>query len=300
MLHRKTDPEASKEKTCRGHSALGDRESDQVDANVILLILGGFLGEFIDSSIGMLYGTILSPVLIIAGYDPRVVVPSILLTQAMAGLVAAIGHHRLRNVDFSIDNGALKKRKGAGFINSLKKAMTRDSKVVIVVSVLGILAVVGASLVAVSIPEVALKTYIGVLVLVMGAILVSRSKFTFSWNKILGIGALSAFNKGLSGGGFGPVVTSGQMISGRGSKSAIGATTLSEVPICIAGFLAYLLRNRMSTWNLVVFLGIGAIVGALVGPHITAKIKSEKGMKIGLGILVIALGIWTLVKTWLI
>ncbi|MBW2124088.1 MAG: sulfite exporter TauE/SafE family protein [Deltaproteobacteria bacterium] len=189
-----------------------------MDANVILLILGGFLGEFIDSSIGMLYGTILSPVLIIAGYDPRVVVPSILLTQAMAGLVAAIGHHRLRNVDFSIDNGALKKRKGAGFINSLKKAMTRDSKVVIVVSVLGILAVVGASLVAVSIPEVALKTYIGVLVLVMGAILVSRSKFTFSWNKILGIGALSAFNKGLSGGGFGPVVTSGQMISGRGSK----------------------------------------------------------------------------------
>ena len=285
---------------CPGHSALGDRESDHVDANVLLLILAGFLGELLDSSIGMLYGTILSPVLIIAGYDPRVVVPSILLTQAIAGLVAAIGHHRLRNVDFSVDNGAIKKGKDVAFINSLKKAMTRDSKVVIVVSVLGILAVIIASLVATSIPKVALKTYIGVLVLVMGVILVSRSKFTFSWNKILGIGALSAFNKGLSGGGFGPVVTSGQMISGRGSKSAIGATTLSEVPICIAGFLAYLLRNGMSTWNLVVFLGIGAIVGALVGPHITAKIKSEKAMKVGLGILVIALGIWTLVKTWLI
>lgn len=69
------------------------------------------------------------------------------------------------------------------------------------------------------------------------------------------------------------------MISGRASKGAIGATTLSETPICIAGFLAYLLRNGMSTWSLVIFLGIGAIVGAVVGPHITARFKSEKRSK---------------------
>jgi uncharacterized membrane protein YfcA len=56
----------------------------------------------------------------------------------------------------------------------------------------------------------------------------------------------------------------------------------------------------MSTWNLVIFLGIGAIVGSFVGPHITAKFKSEKRVRIGLGILVIALGIWTLAKTWLL
>ena len=271
-----------------------------MDVNVILLILGGFLGELLDSSLGMLYGTILSPVLIIAGYDARVVVPSILLTQAIAGLIAATGHHRLRNADFSVDNVAVKRREGKGLISSLKKAITRDSKVVLVVSALGILASILAAFVATSIPKAALNTYIGVLVLVMGAILVSRATFRFSWRKILGIGALSAFNKGLSGGGFGPIVTAGQMIAGRASKSAIGATTLAEAPICIAGFLIYLLRNGMSTWNLVIYLGIGAIAGALIGPHITAKLKSEKGVKVGLGILVIALGIWTLAKTWLL
>lgn len=285
---------------CPGHSALGGKESGQVDANVLLLVLAGFLGELLDSSLGMLYGTILSPVLIIAGYDPLVVVPSILLTQAISGLVAAIGHHRLRNADFSVSNGAIKGREGGGLINSLKKSITRDSKVVLVVSALGVLASVIAAVVATSIPKAALNTYIGVLVLVMGAILVSRSTFRFSWRKILGIGAISAFNKGLSGGGFGPIVTAGQMISGRESKSAIGATTLSEMPICMAGFLAYLLRNGMSTWALVVFLGIGAIVGAVVGPHITAKLRSEKGVRIGLGIVVLALGIWTLAKTWLL
>jgi len=285
---------------CPGRSALGDKESDHVDANVLLLILAGFVGELLDSSLGMLYGTILSPVLIIAGYDVRVVVPSILLTQATAGLIAAIGHHRLHNADFSVDNKAVKRREGEGLIGSLKKAITRDSKVVIVVSALGILASIIAAFVATSIPKAALNTYIGVLVLVMGAILVSRSTFRFSWRKILGIGALSAFNKGLSGGGFGPIVTAGQMISGRRSKSAIGATTLSEAPICIAGFLIYLLRRGMSTWNLVIFLGIGAIVGALVGPYITAKLKAETRVRVGLGILVIVLGAWTLVKTWLL
>ncbi len=271
-----------------------------MDARVLWLILAGFLGELLDSSLGMLYGTILSPVLIIAGYDPLVVVPSILLTQAIAGLIAAIGHHRLHNVDFGVDNEAVKRWEGASYVRFLKRALTRDSKVVIVVSVLGILASIIAAFVATSIPKTALNTYIGVLVLIMGAILVSRGSFQFSWRKILAIGALSAFNKGLSGGGFGPIVTSGQMISGRESRSAVGATTLSEAPICIAGFLIYLLRNGMSTWHLVIFLGIGAIAGALIGPHITAKFSSERAVRVGLGILVIVLGTWTLAKTWLL
>ncbi len=129
-----------------------------MDVDLILLILGGFLGELLDSSLGMLYGTILSPVLIIAGYDPLIVVPSILLTQAVGGLIAAVGHHRLRNADFSIDNVALKRRKGSTIFSSLKKATTRDFKIVIVVAVLGIVASVFASLVATSIPKAALKT----------------------------------------------------------------------------------------------------------------------------------------------
>lgn len=270
-----------------------------MDVQMILLILGGFIGELLDSSLGMLYGTILSPVLIIAGYNPLVVVPSILLTQAVGGLVSAIGHQRLRNANFSVSNEAFTKEETSSFFSSLKRAMTRDSKVVIVVSVLGIAATVVASVVAMSISKTALNTYIGVLVLVMGGILVSRSRFTFSWRKILFIGAISAFNKGLSGGGFGPIVTAGQMISGRATKSSIGATTLSEVPICIVGFVAYLLQNGLSTWNLVIYLGIGAIVGALIGPFVTSKFESESKVRIGLGILVVALGAWTLAKTWL-
>jgi len=271
-----------------------------MDAGALMLVLGGLLAELLDSSLGMLYGTILSPVLIIAGYDPLTVVPSILLTQAVGGLVAGAVHHRLRNANLVVDVKRLKNSTGTGYLRSLRKATPRDAKVVIVVSILGVLASAFAAFVAMNVPKAALTTYIGTLVLVMGLVLITRSRFTFSWRKILAIGAISAFNKGLSGGGFGPILTAGQMISGRESRSAIGATTLAEFPICFAGFLAYLLDKGMETWDLVIYLGIGAIAGAIIGPHITAKFKSEKLLKICLGLLVTALGIWTLTKTWLL
>lgn len=117
---------------------------------------------------------------------------------------------------------------------------------------------------------------------------------------MIGVAILSSFNKGLSGGGFGPIVTAGQMIPGQGSRGAIGATALAEFPICIVGFLAHVLRRGMPTWDLVIFLGVGAILGALVGPHITARFTSESKIRVSLGLLVTALGVWTLLNTWVI
>lgn len=98
-------------------------------------------------------------------------------------------------------------------------------------------ATIFAVLIAINIPKVFLKTYIGILVLIMGLLLFSRKKFTFSWKKIYLVGILSGFNKGLTGGGFGPVTTAGQMIGGRNGKNSIGVTTFAEVPICLVGFL---------------------------------------------------------------
>lgn len=267
---------------------------------MFLILVAAFICELIDSSLGMLYGTILSPLLISLGFDPLLVVPSILFSQAIGGFIASIGHHRLRNVDFSIKEDVMKRLSELGYIETFKKSTTRDLKVVFVVTSFGIFATIFAAFIALSIPKALLKTYIGVLVLAMGIIILLRSRFNFSWKKIFGIGILSAFNKGISGGGFGPVVTGGQLISGREGKESVGATTLSEAPICIAGFLTYLIKNGLSTWNLVLVLTTGAIIGGIIGPHITARFKSKEKIKLILGILIILEGTWTLLKTWLI
>ena len=66
---------------------------------------------------------------------------------------------------------------------------------------------------------------------------------------MVGIGILSAFNKGLSEGVFGPVVTSGQILAGQRHKGAIGVTTLAEAPICIIGFFTYLIGRSIGEFN---------------------------------------------------
>lgn len=271
---------------------------------IILIVLGAFVCEFIDASMGMMYGTILSPVLIIAGFEPVLVVPSILLSQAIGGFIASMFHHRFRNVNLALKtiNPKIIARKISelGCIESFKRGTTKDFKVSLCVISLGIVATITAALIAINIPKAVLKTYIGILVVAMGIILLSSRKFEFSWNKMVAIGALSAFNKGLSGGGFGPVVTSGQIIAGRDGKNSIGATTFAEAPICIVGFLTFLIAKGISDWNLVVFLSIGALLGAPLGALLTSKFRSEKRLKIILGILTLVLGAWILIRTWLL
>lgn len=268
----------------------------------LIIIMMAFVCEYMDSSIGMGYGTILSPVLLIMGFDPLVVVPAILLSQAFGGLAASIFHHQFENVSFS--------------------KSSKDLKVVFVISVFGIFATILAALIALHIPKVYLKTYIGVLVLCMGILVLSNKKFVFSWKKIIGIGIVSAFNKGLSGGGFGPVVTAGQIMAGQKHKAAIGATTLAEAPICIVGFCTYLIGRtvvelngsiaqmpvrdffrimfspKMFQWELILALFIGAVLVAPFGALTTRKIN-EKYMHLILGSIILVLGAWVLAKTYL-
>lgn len=267
----------------------------------IFLVLIAFFSEFIDSSLGMGYGTILSPVLLIIGFNPLVAVPAILITQAFGGLAASIFHHRFRNVSFSPDS--------------------RDLKVVLVISGLGIIATIIAALLSIKIPAIILKTYISVLVLIMGIIILLNKKFSFSWKKMVGIGVLSAFNKGISGGGFGPVVTAGQIMAGEKYKSAIGITTLAEAPICIASFLTYFFARvasefkgslfstpldeflrivfspKMLNGGLILALLIGSVLVAPFGAFTTRKIN-DKYMHLILGIFIVTLGVWSLVSSY--
>lgn len=234
-----------------------------------------FICELIDSSLGMMYGTILAPVLLIIGFNPLLAVPSILISQALGGLVAAGFHHRLGNVYFS--------------------RRSIDSKAVFIITAFGIIGVAAALSLALNIPSWVIKTYIGVLVLAMGALILSKRQFSFSWRRLSVVGLISSFNKAMSGGGFGPVVTTGHIISGIDSKSAVGITTLAEAPICIAAFIGYLLFHPGFSWNLAIALIVGAGIAATLGPHITSRFHSPR-LRTAIGILALILGIWTLVK----
>ena len=265
----------------------------------IVIVLAAFIMELIDAGLGMGYGTVLSPLLLAFGYSPLIVVPSILLSQAIGGLTAAIFHHKHKNVDFKPKSTNIKKIKKAlsdlGYVECFKRGFTKDIKITLTITFLGIIATVFGAFVAVQIPKWLLTTYIGVLVLIIGLIMVFKKSFKFSWKKMIGVGTLASFNKGISGGGFGPVTTGGQVIAGNHHKSSIGCTTLAEAPICITAFITYLLLNGLTSYGLLIALSIGAFIGAPFGALWTKKLNSNN-LKFILGILIIGLGAWTIIK----
>jgi hypothetical protein len=240
---------------------------------MIAIFLIAIFCEFVDASLGMMYGTILSPVLILFGIPVSDVVPAILISQALGGLIASFRHSHYGNI-------------------KLKEKDNHDFKIAMTIFLFGLVAVVAGAFVSVSIPKEYLRMYIGILVLIMGAIVLINRKFKFNWKKIYFIGFLSSFNKAMSGGGFGPLVSTGLIVSGKESKSSIGITDMAEVPICLAGFVAWIIFNGVSVLNiwLAAILCVGSMIGAFIGPYLTYKVN-EKYLKISVGILAVLLGV---------
>jgi len=242
----------------------------------ILIILLAFVCEYIDSTLGMGYGTTLTPLLLLMGYQPLQIVPAVLLSELITGLSAGFFHHKAKNVNL--------------------RAGTMAFKIAMVMAGCSVFGTLIAVVVALKIPSFVLKLYIGILVLSMGIlILVTLNKtFRFTWKKITSLGLLAAFNKGISGGGYGPLVTSGQILSGVNSKNAIGITSLAEGLTCLVGVIMYLtFTNHTIEWVLAPSLVVGALASVPLSALTVKRLKTH-WLKLAVGIGTLILGLVTL------
>ena len=71
-----------------------------------LVFLLALACEFLDSSLGMGYGTTLTPLLLLSGFAPLDIVPAVLLSEALTGAAAGYMHQRDGNVNFVHDRHA--------------------------------------------------------------------------------------------------------------------------------------------------------------------------------------------------
>jgi uncharacterized membrane protein YfcA len=263
----------------------------------LLVAVISLICEYMDASIGMGYGTTLTPVLMIVGFPPLEVVPAVLLGQLAGGLVGGFFHHKLGNVnlDFRKDEAIKRRLHALGYI-----PRSLDSKVILILAVCGIIGALVAIFFAINIPTLALQTYIGAMVLGIGiTILVRRNRESkLSWKGLVGIGLISAFNKGASGGGYGPLITGGQIVSGREARSSIGSTTIAEALVCIVGFVGYVLIKGNIYWILAAATSIGSIIAAPFAAMTVSKINTNK-LKVIIGIATSLLGILTLAKIFI-
>jgi uncharacterized membrane protein YfcA len=248
------------------------------DLKTALMLLGlCFACELVDSGLGMGYGTILTPVLLLLGYSPADIVPTVLLSELLSGFTAASFHHQIRNVDLSM--------RGA----DLKPALLLAGG-----SVTGVTAGV---LIAVSLPKTALSLAIGCIIMISGlfVIILSRRSIRYRVWKMLLLSMVASFNKAVSGGGYGPLVTSGQILSGVQSKSSVGITSFAEAFTCLLAVTLFLLKGGYI--NLLLFIPMAA--GALASvPFAVFAINRtrEHHLKLIIGFLTFVMGALTIAK----
>ena len=242
---------------------------------ILLILAGAFVFEFIDSSIGMGYGTLLLPALLILGLPIDEVLPAILLSQGIASLSATFFHHRYANLDLGMN--------GEG------------PRVVLRTVAFGCIVIALAILMAMQLPFGGVEIYSAMVVLTMGIIILWKRSFQLSLRRLSAIGVFAIFNKAFTGTGFGPVYTTGQVISGRTVRSSVGMTTAIEAPICIVAGVVYILLNGFSNAPLYVLLSIGALLATPFGPYTTREYEGRTGGMV-VGTMAVFLGIFLLVK----
>jgi hypothetical protein len=246
---------------------------------ISLLIILGYVLAVMDTSTGMGFGTIGTPTLLIVGVASTVAVPAILISQFAADSLGSISHRRLKNVD----------------VLNLKN---NDGKVALVIVSMGLIGALMGVILAISLPKVYVSSYIGILVIVMGIILLAKLRFNFSWRTLFPISILSGFNKAISGGGYGPIVTTGLLISGNPIKNSVGIAVFSVAVINLFAFIIYLLSRSITSYLIVVAIIVGAILGSQIGPRITNKMVLKRDKKI-IGAIIVILGILTLITTFI-
>ncbi len=228
-----------------------------------------FLFNTIDSAAGMGFGTAVAPLLFLLGYDPLEVVPTLLVAQSINGLVAGMFHHEFENVSFSL------------------RPLNKATKVMLLlagVGCLGIILSIFSVYLAVDVPDHVIKGYVSALIIVMGFIGLYQAyrkdekEKEYNPRLLAGFAVVAGINKGVGGGGYGPVLTLGQIFSGIYEKSATAIVTVAEGLVSIIGcltFFALMSQGVAVDFYLLPSVFTGSFFAAILGPYLVRLLPNR-------------------------
>lgn len=246
-------------------------------STALVLMAVCFCCELIDSGLGMGYGTILTPMLLLLGYTPFEIVPTILLSELLTGFTAAFFHHQVSNVDLS--------RKSP------------DLKAASILAGGSVSGVVAGVLLALALPVKTLSVLIGCIICFSGAsvLILSRHRLRYQTWKMLLLSVIASFNKAISGGGYGPLLTSGQILSGIRTRASIGITSFAEAFTCLLTVSLFLISGGHVNTIIFIPMCTGALMSVPFAVFAVNRTKERYLQKI-IGVLTLCMGTLTIIK----
>lgn len=240
------------------------------------MLLVGFVLQIVDIVGGMGFGTLVVPLLLVLGFSPLEVVPTVLITNVFCSAFSALMHESFGNVKW----------------NSRSKAQLKW------LGILGALGAVGGLVFVRYVPQDSLEVVIGIIVVLSGFLMLiphTTRKHYLSKSVLLPIAGIASFTQAVAG-VFGPIVTAGQVLGGVKERYAVALSKVAEGMVSVIALGGYLLlfREHIVVWH-VVALTAGAIVVVPFSARLV-KVVDASRLRAFISVLTIAVGLMTLEK----
>ena len=239
----------------------------------------GIFAQLIDGALGMAYGITATSLLLAIGVPPVAATAAVHISEVFTTGTSGLAHWRMGNVDRALFRRLLFP---------------------------GIVGAVCGVLLVTSIDGQALRPWVSAYLLLMGIYLLYRA-FRFGHGhqtkalppkrQLIPLAFTGAFVDSVGGGGWGPVVTSTLLGSGREPRTTIGSVNSAEFFITLASGFSFALLVGISHWETIAGLICGGMLAAPFAAQLTRKIP-VRPMMILVGSLVIGLSAWGLAKAW--
>ena len=249
---------------------------NELGPEFFIFILGGFIAQMIDGSLGMAYGVSASTFLLSFGVPPAAASASIHTAEIFTSGISGLTHLRFQNVN---------------------KKLFRS---LLIPGILG--AVCGAYILSsfeeynyIVRPLVATYTLaLGIIIIVKA---VRKKKPKVKTKNIPALAGFGGFMDSIGGGGWGPIVASTLIAKGRSPRYTIGSVNLAEFFITLASSLTFFLTIGVSYLQIIAGLIIGGVIAAPIAASLTRKLPVQK-MLIVVGVVVIIVSTRLIIKSF--
>jgi len=238
---------------------------NELGTDFLYFMLGGFIAQMIDGALGMAYGVSATTFLLSFGVSPAVASMSVHASEIFTSGVSGLMHLKFGNVNSKL------------------------FKVIVLPGVIG--SIIGAYILTeFESYNSIIKPIVGGYTLILGVVIIVKViRKHQKRKKLKRVGWLATaggFLDAIGGGGWGPVVSSTLIASGKNPRLVIGSVNLAEFFVSLASSFTFFTLIGGSGWQTILGLILGGVVAAPIAAHLSKKLN-VKAMMIFVGIVVI-------------
>lgn len=240
--------------------------ADLFSGNFYLFLLAGFCAQMVDGALGMAYGVTATTTLLTVGVPPAAASASVHSSEIFTSGVSGLLHLRFKNVNSKLFRrllvpGVTGAILGAFFLTELEQFFQY------------------------------IKGFVAAYTLFLGILIIRKAlrKATQRRKKFRRIGLLGfigGFLDAVGGGGWGPIVSTTLIASGRNPRYTIGSVNLAEFFVALGSSVAFVAAIGITHFQIILGLILGGVVAAPIAAHLSRRLPI-KAMMIVVGIVVI-------------